>query len=280
MAPANIAPAVAPRSWAQIVNKKAGVEDANAALKPGARGSLLRLVRGKVLTMFAHYGWLMLFGNTNHPAADKHDGDVYVSKTDIVEGENLRAGDVVEFYLYSDDQGLGAEECRLIERAPESSFNADAAEFVPGGFVMRADACAFVPNWSFKEDSEDESDEEVIQEDTPLCIENVQNVAVRLATLFADDSDSDSEGEWESPALDTTVKDIKSHLAPSSDGSTAALSSDSEEDLSSGFGSDSEEDDIPAGWKVAPGFRPPPGLSLKGFRPPPGLVHPNCEEEL
>jgi cold shock CspA family protein len=262
---------VAPRSWAQIVNKKAGVEDANAAVKPGNRGSLLRLVRGKVLTMLAHYGWLMVFGNVDHPSAEKHDGDVYVSKTDIVDGEELRPGDVVEFYLYADDQGLGAEECRVVERAPEPSFNVDAAEFVPGSFMLRADASEFVPNWSFQQEDSDEDSES--DEDMPLQVDNVQDVANRLATLFASDSESESEDEWERPAISSPL--MKGHRAPSSDGSTAALSSDSEEDLSSGFGSDSE-DEIPAGWKVASGFRPPPGLSLKGFRPPPGLIHPNC----
>merc|ERR1719424_2149139 len=89
--------------------------------------------------MLNQYGWLMLDGEVDHPSVQKHGGDVYIHKADIVEGETLCPGDIVTFYLYADDKGLGAEECRVEQRAA-SCLNANAAEFKPVGAQL-ASAC-------------------------------------------------------------------------------------------------------------------------------------------
>jgi hypothetical protein len=89
-------------------------------LCPAAKGSLLCFCRGEVVEMLAHYGWLMIYGNVDHPLAGKHGGHVYVSKRDIKCDRPLEAGEVVTFYLYEDSMGLGAEVCR----AEQSKFAA------------------------------------------------------------------------------------------------------------------------------------------------------------
>merc|ERR1719162_1333829 len=103
--------------------------------------------------MLNQYGWLMLDGEVDHPSVQKHGGDVYIHKADVVDGETLCPGDSVTFYLYVDDKGLGAEECRVEQRAT-SCFNPNAAAFVPTittpacegkGFSMSTSAEEFAP---------------------------------------------------------------------------------------------------------------------------------------
>ena len=71
---------------------------------------------------------------------------------DVAKGTTLMPGNVVSFYLYADEQGIGAECCQLEknswpgtsedeakaqsvskESSEAPSFRADADEFVPGG---------------------------------------------------------------------------------------------------------------------------------------------------
>jgi len=238
------------RSWAQIVHGESEKTDSNEqTIKPATRGSLLRLCRGKVLTMLTHYGWLMVSGDVDHPSIDKHGGDVYIQKEDVVDGVTLCAGDIVSFYLYVDDQGLGAEMCRVEEKAA-SSLNPDAAEFVPSDAkVVAANAVVL-------------GDVRVGWESEPIVVDKVANdMFMRLANVFSsDDEDSDEdEAEYE------LAKAWKSQRAASSDGSTcgeATSDSEEEEDTSSGEASDSESlsDRLPAGITMPLHFRPPPGL--------------------
>lgn len=104
------------RSWAQVVHGDEKKCD-HMSIKPATRGSLLRFCRGEVLSMLSNYGWLMVYGSVDHPAAEKHQGDVYIHKDDIVDGMSLYPGDIVNFFLYVDDEGLGAEMCHVEERA-------------------------------------------------------------------------------------------------------------------------------------------------------------------
>lgn len=76
--------------------------------------------------MVSHYGWLMVHGDVDHPLAWKRGGHIYVSKQDVADNKVLVAGDIVTFYLYADDQGLGAESCRLQQRAA-TNFKAGVA---------------------------------------------------------------------------------------------------------------------------------------------------------
>jgi hypothetical protein len=80
--------------------------------------------------MLGHYGWIMTFDEIDHPDVGKTGGRVYFKKRDIVKGAVLAQGDIVSFYLYADDQGLGAELCQLEQRGSQG-FHASADELVP-----------------------------------------------------------------------------------------------------------------------------------------------------
>merc|ERR1719199_634027 len=67
--------------------------------------------------MLSHYGWLMVYGNVDDPSVENHGSDVYIHKDDVVDGESLCPGDIVKFYLYVDDMGLGAEMCQVERKA-------------------------------------------------------------------------------------------------------------------------------------------------------------------
>lgn len=73
-------------------------------------------VTGLVVEWRGYMGWIQPFTKIDHAQASKHQGRVYLSTKDITQyGDlNLRVkeGRVVDFYVYVDGDGLGAEECR------------------------------------------------------------------------------------------------------------------------------------------------------------------------
>jgi len=224
------------RSWAQIAGGDSqDAQSSQKSTKPAARGSLLRFCRGKVLAMLNQYGWLMLDGEVDHPSVQKHGGDVYIHKADVVDGETLCPGDSVTFYLYVDEKGLGAEECRVEQRAT-SCFNPNAAEFVPT-----------ISKPAMPE---------------PVDVDEVADVFRRLSQVFSSDNDESDDDEYD------VGKPWSQKHASSCDGSTSGgASSDSEQDSS-----DSEEENSSVkqgahqGFTLPPNFRLPPGLSLPAQR--------------
>jgi cold shock CspA family protein len=148
----------AKRSWADIVKGDvtasaasetvediAPEETAKHSLQPAARGTYLCRCLGEVLVMLGHYGWIKPAQEIDHPDSGKNGGRIYVHKRDIKSDAKLAQGDVVSFYLYSDDQGLGAEYCQLKERAA-SEFRADAPEFMPAGCL--SDDIGVTSSWN------------------------------------------------------------------------------------------------------------------------------------
>jgi cold shock CspA family protein len=272
------------RSWAQLV-KPESKQEANAKeiVKPARRGSLLRSCQGEVLKMLNNYGWLMVYGTIDHPSAQKHGGDVYIHKDDIMDGEELSSGDIVTFFLYADEQGLGAEMVRVEQKAPVPKYNAKAAAFVPSQSGCNAKAVPFVPSGFSMNVSANEFvmpsvwpqpvvmprawaqpvDPEVDQAE----IGGMTDVFKRLSQVFACD-DEEAEQEY-----DVDMASIIAKKLPSSDGSTHDQSSDgsSSHGETSSDGSDSDIDDefeMLAEWTM----RCPPGMPLPAnFRPPPGL---------
>lgn len=195
--------------------------------------------------MLSHYGWLMLHGEVEDPATEKHGGDVYFHKDDIVDGESLYPGDIVSFYLYSDEQGLGAEMCQVEQKAASRPrMNAGAKEFIPAG-------CPSI---------------QVLPEKVDMA--HVADVFLRLSYAFSDSSDDESEDEDE--------LGYEAKRAPSSEGSTyGGATSDSEDEALFEESSDSETEPCSeVQW------RPPPGLSLPaiGFSAPPGILPPGLED--
>merc|ERR1719198_2137899 len=174
--------------------------------------------------MVTNYGWLMVYGNIDRPSVEKHGGDVYIHKDDVVDGE-LAPGDIVTFYLYVDEKGLGAEFCQVEEKASaRQGFNPEATPFMPSipkpapqsqSFKLNAAAKDFMP--------------------AVTC----NDMLWRLSQVFDSDDEDESEDESE---FDVT----KPWKAPSSEGSTrGGETSDSEEESSCGGCSDSETESCP-----------------------------------
>jgi hypothetical protein len=59
-----------------------------------------------------HYGWIVTQESISHPDAWKRNGSIYLDPRDIRVGTQMNKGDAVVFYLYVDEHGLGAEDCR------------------------------------------------------------------------------------------------------------------------------------------------------------------------
>lgn len=113
-----------PKSWADIVKRgeTAQVQEEKTNLVvPGERGSRRVLCTGELLVMLGHYGWIMSLVGIDHPDSKKHAGRVYLKGSDVRPGCTLTPGTVVAFYLYADADGLGAEDCHLLE-AVEAEF--------------------------------------------------------------------------------------------------------------------------------------------------------------
>lgn len=65
---------------------------------------------GVVAAWMGKYGWLTPDEPIEHEKAQKHQGGIFASMDDIEGGSSLDAGAPVEFHIWEDDDGLGAEE--------------------------------------------------------------------------------------------------------------------------------------------------------------------------
>jgi len=268
--------------------------DGSATRKPGSRGDQRCWCRGEFLVMLGHYGWILALDDIEHPDVNKNGGRIYIQRRDLLGQWNPKEGDIVGFYLYADQQGLGAEACCLEQTVPKcrpedvgeyseastevptssseedecvpngkrpvSGFNASAMEFIPSATFarpsMHASAAEFVPGKDLKPSSFHE------------MIASMINPAYLSDESDSEDDDSGSEADKES----------------NSDGN----------DLSSNASVDLELDGhlkvalLHAPWKSRPRsppmesessrlatIRAPPGLSLpSSMSPPPGLMYP------
>jgi len=81
---------------------------------------------GEVFSWKGQFGWIKPSEPVDHPMARKHKGDLYAHKKDLVGGiEELKKGQLVQFFIFSDASGLGAEE---ISVTGEAAAEAPAAE--------------------------------------------------------------------------------------------------------------------------------------------------------
>lgn len=113
-------------SWADVVRRGHQAQPADEVqrelpLVPSSRGSRQALCSGEFLVMLGHYGWIMSMQAIDHPDTDRHGGRIYVNGGDVRDGAVLTPGCRVLFYLYADENGLGAEDCHLaFDQLPES----------------------------------------------------------------------------------------------------------------------------------------------------------------
>lgn len=69
-------------------------------------------INGKVLSFNGKVGWIKPDEPLDHPLAAKHQGDIYLHEKDVLEdGDAPEKGKAVNFHVYADKGGLGAEEC-------------------------------------------------------------------------------------------------------------------------------------------------------------------------
>mmetsp|Transcript_36740 Transcript_36740/g.84582 ORF Transcript_36740/g.84582 Transcript_36740/m.84582 type:complete len:227 (-) Transcript_36740:47-727(-) len=67
---------------------------------------------GRVVEWKGNYGWIEPQCLVDHPDVPKHQGHIFCHSEDTVpKWRSLTVGSLVEFHLYHDGQGLGAEEC-------------------------------------------------------------------------------------------------------------------------------------------------------------------------
>jgi len=125
-------------------------------VRPARRGEKRCFIQGEILIMLGHYGWIMALEDIDYPDMEKTAGRVYFKARDVLDKVALNKGDVVSFFLYADDQGLGAE-CVHLEQSASPQMSADADEFVPSN--LKAEAQEFVPCTSNSFEWSDDSTE-------------------------------------------------------------------------------------------------------------------------
>lgn len=265
------------RSWAQIVK---GKEVPKKVIKPAERGSRQSPTCGELLVLLGHYGWIGNFEDEiDHQELERHAGRVYVSRDDLAKGSSMpKVGDKVDFFLYLDEQGLGAEDCRIAgcQATEAPAMRAEAQEFVPlldhddfdsdsdsdyeDDFeTLNPEAEEFVPSGTMNPHAN-----EFTMPSKPLVLSGNRrdSFAVNASHFFDSDeensSDSESDSElWPRRHLRQKMRFRKSM---GSDGSTSA-------------GSDSD-DFVP----MPPGLAPPglegPNEEIPVVEPPPGLGFP------
>jgi len=68
-------------------------------------------VTGSVVEWKGKYGWLQPSVPIEHEKAQRHEGRVFVSSSDIGDLPGLTVGNLCQFHVFADASGLGAEEC-------------------------------------------------------------------------------------------------------------------------------------------------------------------------
>jgi len=257
------------------------VQDAPAKLKPGKRGVRKCLCQGEVLVMLGHYGWLASLCEIDHPDAQKNGGRIYFQRGDVAGGLQLVQGDGVEFFLYEDSRGLGAEDVRLrgvpvrpaheaeeALRRPKAELCAGAAEFRPSGRASGGSA--------------PDAAAQAARAMSASAVEFTSGFSAKAAEFVPGMSSGAAAFVPSKPAAQglNVFAFNDAYLSDSDDeDSTIAGGSGSS---SHGASSDSEPETPTASKKClgafpSPPLAPPPGLPiphglvLPGFRAPPGL---------
>lgn len=96
----------------QLDAEKQASSPSDPASKKRARSRISEeRILGEVKKWCGTYGWIRPSHPIQHTAAPKHVGDVFVHESDVV-GPKLEEGTAVNFLVYIDGDGLGAEQCK------------------------------------------------------------------------------------------------------------------------------------------------------------------------
>jgi len=230
---------------------------ADTLIKPSTRGLRQTLCHGEVLTMLSQIGWMLVYGSIDHPSAKEQGDEVHIPlyRENIEDTSSLNPGDVVTFYLYADENGLGAEGIKKNHTTEDENIDVEACSRI----------CSRMAN-VFRAFADDESD---CDDDFPQKVSLDYTMQCDGHSICAEthsnaDNDLSMDGEDGGHALLS-----KRERAPSSVGSTHDGATSGAEEISSEEGMDTEDDVastlsfpklLPRGW------RPPPGLSLPPWK--------------
>jgi len=96
----------------------AAAEEEEVKKKPRTRIGQGRCV-GLVVEWKGYMGWIQPLAKIQHEQAKRHQGRIYLNQDDVSPAEDadfppqrIKEGKLVDFFIYSDADGLGAEECR------------------------------------------------------------------------------------------------------------------------------------------------------------------------
>lgn len=98
---------------------------------------------GRVVQWKGSYGWIEPTCVVEHPDVAKHRGRIFVHAEDVSpKWKSLTVGSLVEFFLYHDGQGLGAEDCvaRKVLRLTLAQNGAQAVFGVEGDRIPEFEA--------------------------------------------------------------------------------------------------------------------------------------------
>lgn len=69
---------------------------------------------GEVIEWKGKYGWIAPTAEIEHEKAGKHGGKIFFGMDDIIDAQSLEPGTQVEFHVWEDASGLGAEEVQAL----------------------------------------------------------------------------------------------------------------------------------------------------------------------
>jgi len=93
-------------------------QEAEPEVRPAVEGPVLgqQRVKGRVEKWQGFFGWIAPMeelGEDLKPLLENRQDRIYVNWRDVTEGTTIKAGSMVDFMLYADDNGLGASDVRL-----------------------------------------------------------------------------------------------------------------------------------------------------------------------
>jgi len=73
-----------------------------------------KLITGHIQNWKGRFGWIEPDEAVDHTEASKHQGAIYVHVNDVEGKERLKKGQRVQFLVYADGNGLGAQDCQVV----------------------------------------------------------------------------------------------------------------------------------------------------------------------
>merc|ERR1712183_449173 len=71
-------------------------------------------VMGEVAVWKRKFGFIKPQEEVEHEDSAKHGGKIYIHRNDVPEDVEMKVGLKVQFHIFQDASGLGAEECEIV----------------------------------------------------------------------------------------------------------------------------------------------------------------------